>query len=308
MNLDVELIRQFLLAHAETLLAWLAAGLAMLQLARFELRRAVRRATQAMAESVATTVAACVPDIAHAVRGDEGNGAAAPVEAQRAEALRRVALDTVATVMARERWLGDLGNLRLPDEALLAGRRGAGADPLLVVAPQPVVQAYLAAQRVFEEEAAALQAMRREAQALQDSVQALAGEAERIDQETAAIVLRFEQANAQAAGADGGDYQRLLIQKYNALGLREKEVAQQRGRCRQQAHNSAETLARRAVEGARRYGWELLPLMEQLRAAWGHGDTPAVFDTWLGEPPAVPPTSPSTSPSAASSARGDAAA
>ena len=48
--------------------------------------------------------------------------------------------------------------------------------------------------------------------------------------------------------------------------------------------------------------------MEQLRAAWGHGDTPAVFDTWLGEPPAVPPTSPSAAPSAASSARGDAAA
>jgi len=283
-NLDVELIRQFLLAHAETLLTWLVAGLAMLLLARFELRRTVRRATKAMAESVATTVAACVPDIAHAAQQDAAPQDASPVETQRAEALRRVALDTVANVMARERWLEDLGNLRLPEEALLSGRRGAGADPLLVVAPQPLVQAYLAAQRVFEDEAAALQAQRREALGLQDGVQALVAEAERIDQETAAIVLRFEQANAQATAGEGGDYQRLLIQKYNALGLREKEVAQQRMKMQQEARASAEALALRAGEGARRYGRELQPLMQQLRAAWGHGDSPAVLDTWLATP------------------------
>ncbi len=64
MNLDTELIRQFLLAHAETILTWLVAGFVMMLLARFELRRAVRKSAQAMSESVATTVAAacrCCP-------------------------------------------------------------------------------------------------------------------------------------------------------------------------------------------------------------------------------------------------------
>ena len=62
MNLDTELVRQFLLAHQETIVTWLVAGLVMMLLARFELRRAQRRAAVAMSESVATTVAACVPD------------------------------------------------------------------------------------------------------------------------------------------------------------------------------------------------------------------------------------------------------
>ncbi len=290
MNLDIELIRQFLLAHAETILTWLAAGLVMMLLARFELRRAVRKSARAMSESVATTVAACVPDIAHAAAqagGMAASDAAEPVEAQRADALRRLALDTVATVMARGRWLEDLGNLRLAEDALLSGRRAGGADPLLVVAPQPVVQAYLAAQRTFEDEASQLQASRREAQRLQEALQALDAEAAQIEQETGSIVLRFEQVNAQAAqGVEAGDYQRFLIQKYNALGVREKEIGQERTRCQAEARDSADALAHHAHAAARRYTGALAPLMQQLRAAWGHGDSPEVFDTWLRATPA----------------------
>ncbi|CAG9163664.1 hypothetical protein LMG23994_00212 [Cupriavidus pinatubonensis] len=282
-NLDTDLIRQFLLAHADTILTWLVAGLVMMLLARFELRRAVRKSAQAMSESVATTVAACVPDVAHAAaQATSGVPAAEPVTSQRADALRRVALDTVAAVMARGRWLEELGNLRLPDDALLTGQRAAGADPLLVVAPQPVVQAYLFAQRTFEDEAARIQDSRRDAQRRQDDLQALEAEAAHVEQETASIVLRFEQANAQSAQrVEAGDYQRFLIQKYNALGQREKEIAQQRGLLREQAQASAEDLAFQAREAAQRYRESLAPLMQQLREAWGHGDAPDVFDTWL---------------------------
>ncbi|MGO4329649.1 hypothetical protein AB4Z48_09255 [Cupriavidus sp. 2TAF22] len=290
MSLDVEPIRQFLLAHAETIVTWLVAGLAMMLLARFELRRAVRRSAIAMSESVATTVAACVPDIAHAAQS--GGAAAAvpmlePVEMQRADALRRVALDTVGTVMARGRWLEDLGNLRVAEEALLQGSRAGGADPLLVVAPQQVVQAYLAAQRSFDEYAAQLRDERREAMRLQDGLQALAAEAAHVEQETASIVMRFEQANAQAAhGVEPGDYQRFLIQKYNALGVREKEIAQERAQLQTQAQLAADRLAAHASAASRDYTQALTPLMQQLRAAWGHGDSPGVFETWLREAPA----------------------
>lgn len=286
MTLDIELIRQFLLQHAETILTWLVAGLVMMLLARFELRRAVRKSAQAMSESVATTVAACVPDIAHAAQVGSAAAEGGAVQMQRAEALRRVALDTVAAVMARGRWLEEVGNLRLPEDALLPGRRGSGADPLLVVAPQPVVQAYLAAQRTFETMAAQLQARRRDALALQDAAQALVAEAAQIEQETASIVLRFEQVNsqaAQAAQADGGDYQRFLIQKYHALGQREKEVAQARTEMQARANQAAEELATEAHAAAARYTESLAPLMQQLRAAWGHGDSPEVFDSWVRE-------------------------
>ncbi|MBO4119467.1 hypothetical protein J5T34_01790 [Cupriavidus gilardii] len=286
MTLDIELIRQFLLQHAETILTWLVAGLVMMLLARFELRRAVRKSAQAMSESVATTVAACVPDIAHAAQVGSAAAEGGAVQMQRAEALRRVALDTVAAVMARGRWLEEVGNLRLPEDALLTGRRGSGADPLLVVAPQPVVQAYLAAQRNFETMAAQLQARRRDALALQDAAQALVAEAAQIEQETASIVLRFEQVNsqaAQAAQADGGDYQRFLIQKYHALGQREKEVAQARTEMQARANQAAEALATEAHAAAARYTESLAPLMQQLRAAWGHGDSPEVFDSWVRE-------------------------
>lgn len=288
MNLDTELIRQYLVAHGETILTWIVAGGLMLLLARFELRRAVRRSAKAMSESVATTVAACVPDVAHAAAQSAGGaGPTVPeaVESQRADALRRLSLDTVATVMARGRWLEDIGNLRLPDDALLAGRRAGGADPLLVVAPQRVVQAYLSAQRLFDESAADLQMRRREAQRLYDALQLLDAEAQQIDKETGSIVMRFEQVNAQPGpGETGGDYQRFLIQKYNALGLREKEISQERQHLRQQAREQADALADAAQAASLRYTTALAGLMEHLREAWGHGDSPKVFDTWLQEP------------------------
>jgi len=289
-NLDTELIRAFLHDHAETILTWLVAGLLMLLLARFELRRAVRKSAKAMSESVALTVAACVPDIAHAVQNarpaSENAAGPEPVATQRAEALRRLALDTVATVMARGRWLEDVGNLRLAEDALLSGRRAGGADPLLVVAPQPVVQAYLAAQRTFDDEATELQTRRREALHLQEALQALNAEAAHVEQETASIVMRFEQVNAQAAqGVEAGDYQRFLIQKYNQLGVREKEIGQERASMATQVRESVDALAEHAHAAAQRYTRALTPLMQQLRAAWGHGDSPEVFDTWLRAAP-----------------------
>ncbi|MGO4279175.1 hypothetical protein SAMN05216321_107171 [Cupriavidus sp. OV038] len=286
MNLDIEQIRQFLQAHAETILTWLVAGLVMMLLAKFELRRAVRKSAQAMSESVATTVAACVPDIAHAAQtahpvAVDPDGAE-PVTAQRADALRRLSLDTVATVMARGRWLEDVGNLRLAEDALLTGRRAGGADPLLVVAPQPVVQAYLTAQRTFEDEAARLQTHRREALTLQEALQALVAEAAHVEQETASIVMRFEQVNAQAAqGVEAGDYQRFLIQKYNQLGQREKDIGQERAELAAQLRESTDALAEHAHVASQRYTQALAPLMQQLRSAWGHGDSPDVFETWL---------------------------
>lgn len=290
-ELDTELIRAFLQTHAQTILTWLVAGLLMMLLARFELRRAVRKSAQAMSESVATTVAACVPDVAHAVKNTQpvyvdGAPGEAPMAAQRAETLRKLALDTVATVMARGRWLEDVGNLRLPEDALLSGRRAGGADPLLVVAPQPVVQAYLTAQRTFDDEATRLQNHRREALRLQDALQQLGAEATHVEQETASIVMRFEQVNAQAAqGVEAGDYQRFLIQKYNQLGSREKEIAQERAALGAQVRESTDALAEHAHVASQRYTQALAPLMQQLRAAWGHGDSPEVFDTWLRNAP-----------------------
>jgi hypothetical protein len=214
---------------------------------------------------------------------------------QRAEALRRLALDTVGVVMTRGRWLDELGNLRLADDALLAGQRADGADPLLVVAPQPVVQAYLDAQRMFEDEAAQVQALRRDAQRVQEALQALDTEMAHIEQETGSIVLRFEQVNAQVAqGMDGGDYQRFLIQKYNTLGQREKEIAQERTRLQGEVRQRAEALAAHAHGASRRYRQALAPLMDQLRAAWGHGDSPQVFDNWQRHGNAEPYLAPHT--------------
>jgi hypothetical protein len=129
--------------------------------------------------------------------------------------------------------------------------------------------------------------------------------------------MRFEQVNAQAAqGGETGDYQRFLIQKYNALGLREKEIGEERAALEAQVRESADALAEHAHVASQRYTQCLAPLMQQLRAAWGHGDSPEVFDTWLrhtpqgaGQPvapeaapvtdPAIDPiTDPITSPSA----------
>lgn len=301
LQLDTDLIRTFLQAHAETILTWLVAGLLMMLVARFELRRAVRKSAQAMSESVATTVAACVPDIAHAVQGAQPvsdlTPGIEPMAAQRAEALRKLALDTVATVMARGRWLEDVGNLRLPEDALLSGRRAGGADPLLVVAPQPLVQAYLTAQRTFDDEASRLQTHRREALRLQDALQQLGAEASHVEQETASIVMRFEQVNAQAAqGVEAGDYQRFLIQKYNQLGMREKEIGQERAELGAQVRESTDALAQHAHVASQRYTQALAPLMQQLRAAWGHGDSPEVFDTWLRSMPGAGPEGAATQP------------
>ncbi len=102
-------------------------------------------------------------------------------------------------------------------------------------------------------------------------------EAAHVEQETASIVMRFEQVNAQAAqGVEAGDYQRFLIQKYNQLGQREKDIGQERAELAAQLRESTDALAEHAHVASQRYTQALAPLMQQLRSAWGHGDLPDV--------------------------------
>jgi len=67
----------------------------------------------------------------------------------------------------------------------------------------------------------------------------------------------------------------------------------------------ADALAEHAHVASQRYTQCLAPLMQQLRAAWGHGDSPEVFDTWLRHAPqgagqpapeAAPVTDPAIAP------------
>ncbi|MDV6320999.1 hypothetical protein, partial [Chromohalobacter sp. HP20-39] len=68
MNDPIDFVRTWVVAHAEFLLTWLIVALIIMTLAWIEIRRATRRAAIAMTEAVATTVAACVPEIAAAAQ------------------------------------------------------------------------------------------------------------------------------------------------------------------------------------------------------------------------------------------------
>ncbi|MGD7311596.1 hypothetical protein ACQCSJ_09975, partial [Ralstonia pseudosolanacearum] len=72
MSETIDFVRAWVVAHAAFLLPWLIAALVVIALAWIEIRRATRRAAVAMAEAVATTVAACVPEIAAAAQGAQG--------------------------------------------------------------------------------------------------------------------------------------------------------------------------------------------------------------------------------------------
>ncbi|MCL9852036.1 hypothetical protein M0F01_23905, partial [Ralstonia solanacearum] len=72
MNETIDFVRTWVVAHAAFLLTWLVAALVVIGLAWIEIRRATRRAAMAMTEAVATTVAACVPEIAAAAQGAHG--------------------------------------------------------------------------------------------------------------------------------------------------------------------------------------------------------------------------------------------
>lgn len=286
MNIDYQWISAWITAHADSLLAWLGAGLVVIILARVQFVLLSRKAARAMSESVATTVAACVPEIAAAARGGHvpamhepalGSLAAESVlpkqgdsTGQRAELLRQLGLQTIAAVDARLRRLGDLGNLRLPEEALTRVPVSGVADPLLVVAPQHTVQAVLEAQRVYDHHARELAAQRRAAQQADDVCREAGEELRQARQASAAITARFEQANGRD---DQADLQRLLIQEYNALGSREAAALERQTRLQQEAAALAAALQRAADAATQAYESAAIPLVARLRAAWGHGES-----------------------------------
>lgn len=286
MNIDYQWISAWITAHADSLLAWLGAGLVVLILVRVQFVLLSRKAARAMSEAVATTVAACVPEIAAAARGGHATAMQEPVPGalavepavpgqgdsggQRAELLRQLGLQTIAAVDARLRRLGDLGNLRLPDEALTRVSVSGVADPLLVVAPQHTVQAVLEAQRVYDHHARELVAQRRAAQVADDACRAAGEELRQARQASAAITARFEQANGRD---DQADLQRLLIQEYNALGTREASALERQTRLQQQAAVLATALQQAADAATQAYETAAIPVVARLRAAWGHDES-----------------------------------
>lgn len=295
MNIDYQWISAWITAHADSLLAWLGAGLVVLILARVQFVLLSRKAARAMSESVATTVAACVPEIAAAARGGHvpvahepvlGTLAAEPAvpaqgdsSGQRAELLRQLGLQTIAAVDARLRRLGELGNLRLPDEVLTRVPVSGVADPLLVVAPQHTVQAVLEAQRVYDHHARELAAQRRAAQQADDVCREAGEELRQARQASAAITARFEQASGRG---DQADLQRLLIQEYNALGTREAAALERQTRLQQEAATLATALQRTADTATQAYEAAVIPLVARLRAAWGHGEPAGAFASQPG--------------------------
>lgn len=217
----VDFVRVWAAAHAELLLTWLVAALVMMTLAWVELRRATRRAAMAMTEAVATTVAACVPDIAAAAQGAHPASTmpSGPSTAL-AQAMRALSLQSAE----RMQWLHAVANLRLPDTALPAVAPDSPVHPMVYDTPRPLAEAYLAVERRFADHARALLAERRAVQALETAERNGTGELHRIERETSVIVERFEQANAQS---EQTDVQRFLIQKFNVLGNRERELTAQ---------------------------------------------------------------------------------
>jgi hypothetical protein len=297
-NLDYQWVLAWLSPHAESILVWLCTGLIVLILVRIQFGVLSRKTARAMSESVATTIAACVPEIAAASRVERGSdnpsqviepSLAAPdpqtgATGPRPEMLRQLGLQALAGIDARLRRLADLGNLRIPDASLTAVPASAVGDPLLVVAPQHTVQALLAAQRVFDQQSRSLLRQRREAQEAEERVLAIDEELRQARQASATITARFEQANGRS---DQADLQRLLIQEYNALGTREASVLQRQAEQRA-ASAALEGKLRHAADAAvLEYEAAAIPVVARLRDAWGHGETSAWLDASLkqgGEP------------------------
>ncbi|MGN5478806.1 hypothetical protein ACTMU2_22700 [Cupriavidus basilensis] len=156
-----------------------------------------------------------------------------------------------------------------------------------MVAPQPVVQAYLYAQRTFEEEARArVQDSRRDAQRRRDSLHALeaeatpgrAGDGQR-------RCCRFPNRSMPAVGAGRGSWRKLSAlpgSRSTTHWASAKRNCPAARHCCANRRKPAPTIwpSRRAKPRSATED-QLAPLMERLRQAWGHGDTPDVFDTWL---------------------------
>jgi len=270
----VDFARTWIAAHAEFLLTWLIAALVVMLLAWIEIRRATRRAAMAMTEAVATTVAACVPEIAAAAQSAHPPGPASASPAGLAEGMR--ALGHLAA--ERMHWLHAVANLRLPETALPPAAPGMPVHPLVYDTPRPLAEAHLAAELRFADHARVLQAERRALQALETAEREGTSELHRIERETSAIVERFDQANAQS---EQTDVQRFLIQKFNTLGNRERELTAQLAALRQQLGERTEALWAQSQRAADDYAAMLDPLLAVARREFGHETATDETALWL---------------------------
>lgn len=271
----IEFARAWVAAHGEFLLTWLIAVLVVTVVVSIEVRRATRRAARAMSQAVATTVAACVPEIAAAAQSAHPPGAESAAASVRLDA----ALRALGCLSAdRMQWLHWVANLRVPDTALPPIAPDATVHPLVYEAPRPFVEAHLAAERHFAEHVRALMAERRALQMLEAAEQEGREELQRIERETSAIVVRFEQANAQS---EQTEVQRFLIQKFNALGTRERELTTEVAALRQQRNARAEALWTQSQRAAEDYAAMLDPLLAMARHALGHEATVEDAALWL---------------------------
>ena len=272
MNDPIDFVRTWVVAHAEFLLTWLIVALIIMTLAWIEIRRATRRAAIAMTEAVATTVAACVPEIAAAAQSAHPPTTTTSAPTSRLDdALRdlgRLAAD-------RMHWLRGVANLRVPDAVLPPAAPEAPVHPLLYDTPRSLAEKHLAAERCFAEHAHALVAARRALQTLEAAEREGREELQRIERETSAIVVRFEQANEQT------EVQRFLIQKFNALGTRERELTAQVSALRQQLGERTEALWARSDLAAADYAAMLDPLLALARRELGHETATDETVLWL---------------------------
>ena len=269
----IDFARTWVVTHAEFLLTWLITALLVMTLASIEIRRATRRAAMARTEAVATTVAACVPESAAAQSTHPGVSASASspglVEAMRA--LGHLSAD-------RMHWLHAVANLRLPETALPPAAPGMPVHPLVYDTPRPLAEVHLAAERRFADHARVLQAERRALQALETAEREGSSELHRIERETSAIVERFDQANAQS---EQTDVQRFLIQKFNTLGNRERELTAQLAALRQQLGERTEALWAQSQRAADDYAAMLDPLVAVARRELGHETATDETALWL---------------------------
>lgn len=271
----IDFMRTWVAAHAEFLLTWLIAVLVVMLVAWIEIRRGTRRAAIAMTEAVATTVAACVPEIAAAAQSGQPVGPApAASTARLSEALR--ALSRLSA--ERLHWLHLVANLRVPDTALPAVAPEAPVHPLVYDTPRALAEVHLAAERCFAEHVRALLTERRALQTVETAERDGRDELQRIERETSAIVVRFEQANAQS---EQTEVQRFLIQKFNALGTRERELTMHLAALRQQLADRAEGLWMQSQRAAEDYTAMLDRLIAAVRHELGHEHAADEAALWL---------------------------
>jgi len=150
--------------------------------------------------------------------------------------------------------------------------------PLVYDTPRPLAEAHLAAELRFADHARVLQAERRALQALETAEREGTSELHRIERETSAIVERFDQANAQS---EQTDVQRFLIQKFNTLGNRERELTAQLAALRQQLGERTEALWAQSQRAADDYAAMLDPLLAVARREFGRETATDETALWL---------------------------